>query len=172
MRQILKIPCRIALKQTPQSRTDVLISVQASSKLPTNMLQQADQHWNWTAQCSCCGGRDQAKDRGHTHQEEAADSNHWAGDVLGCCQQEQHRTAEDHQKAVPQPYCKYGHSHIIQQFCHTLPEVYFITMFQKLAQSPPPHFSGISCHYSNVYIPFYSLFDKQQQLGLNPEPFQ
>jgi len=44
MRQILKIPCRIALKQTPQSRTDVLISVQASSKLPTNMLQQADQH--------------------------------------------------------------------------------------------------------------------------------
>ena len=114
----------------------MLTSVQASSKLPTNMLQQADQHWNWTAQCSCCGGWDQAKDRGHTHQEEAADSYHWARDVPGCCQQEQHRTAEDNQKAVPQPYCKYGHSHIILQFCHILPEVYFIIMFQNLAQSP------------------------------------
>lgn len=146
------------MEQTPQSDRDVLICVQASSKLHTNMLQQADQHWNWTAQCSCCGGRDQAKDWGHTHQEEAADSDHWAGDVPWCCQQEQHRTAEDNQEAVPQPYCKYRHSHIILQACCLFSDIYLIILdVSEIGSSP--HLQGISCHYSNIHIPFYSLFN-------------
>ena len=152
----------------------MLICVQASSKLRTNVLQQADQHWNWTAQCSCCGGWDQAKDWGHTHQEEAADSDHWAGDVPGCCQQEQHWTAEDHQEAVPHPYCKYGHTHthththITLQFCHTLPEVYFITMFQKLAQSPI--FWELLSLFKHTYS-FLQLVWLAAKIGTEPRTF-